>query len=191
MTPGAVLRHQSMYRRLVGMTPPEHRSRHAEEQILLFGDLLQMGERPLRLWMRVFPDLISVFAEDWRAARPHLARISLGILSIGPITLGVIVGSISIDEYDDVSILFPLVAIALLIQGGFTLLWLSRRLDRWGSQVGALFLAGEIAALVFGALVILDPTAGQGRVIAGLIVAGHALVGLVTAFGSRRQEHAA
>ena len=106
MSPESIHRHQAMYRRLVAVTPEAHRSRHGEEQVVLFGDLLRNGENPLRLWLRAFPDLITVIRQTGALLPDRTARIALGIASLGPIGLGMFLGWISIDEYGDVPILF-------------------------------------------------------------------------------------
>ena len=181
MSPASIRRHQAMYRRLVAVTPEAHRSRHGEEQVVLFGDLLSMGENPLRLWLRAFPDLITVIRETDVGLPDGAARIALGIASLGPIGLGIFLGWISIDEYGDVPILFPITAVALVLQGVFTLLWLSHTLDNWEKNARTVFMAGEAAALIVGSVVAFGSSILPGTMIAGLVIAAQAGLGLVVA----------
>ena len=181
MSPESIRRHQAIYRRLVALTPRAHRLRHGEEQVALFGDLLTNGENPLRLWMRTFPDLITVIRRTSARSPDRTARIVLGIASLGPIGLGMILGWISIDEYGDVPIMFPITAIALVMQGVFTLLWLSRALDYWERSARTVFVAGETAALLVGSIVALGSSIVPAPMIAGVVIAAQAGLGLVVA----------
>jgi hypothetical protein len=181
MSPGSIRRHQAIYRRLIAVTPRAHRLRHGDEQVALFGDLLTKGESPLRLWMRAFPDLITVIRQTSARLTHRAARIALGIASLGPIGLGMILGWISIDEYGDVPILFPITAMALVMQGVFTLSWLSHALDHWERNAKIVFVVGETAALVVGSIVALGSSIGPGPMIAGVVIAAQAGLGLVVA----------
>ena len=180
MSPKSVRRHQAVYRRLVKVTPEAHRLRHGEAQVVLFGDLLSNGESALRLWMRAFPDLITTFRQSGARLGDGAARIALGIASFGPIGLGMILAWISIDEYGDVPTLFPLTAMALLMQGAFTLLWLSHSLDQWRSAK-LVFVAGEAAALLVGAIIAIGSGILPGSMLAGVVIAAQAGLGLVVA----------
>lgn len=186
MSPDSVRRHQAVYRRLVAVTPPSHRSRHGEEQVALFGDLLRKGERPSGLWIRALPDLIRVFGHNKEGMLNHSARLALGTMSLAPIFLGLIVAWISIDEYDDVSLLFPMIALALLAQGGFTILWLTGRLARWQTLANDAFVVGEVAALLVGVIAVAGTVATQrasdpeyAPILIGVVIATHALIGLL------------
>ena len=181
MSPASIRRHQAMYRRLVAVTPEAHRSRHGEEQVVLFGDLLNKGENPLRLWMRALPDLITVIRQTSVRLPDRTTRIALGISSLGPIGLGMFLGWISIDEYGDVPILFPITAMALVLQGVFTLLWLSHALDHWEKNVRAVFVAGEAVALIVGSIIAIGSSVLPGTLIAGVVIATQAGLGLVVA----------
>ncbi len=181
MRPESIRRHQAMYRRLVAVTPEAHRSRHGDEQVVLFGDLLSRGENPFRLWMRAFPDLIAVIKQTGVRLPGRTARIALGIASLGPIGLGMFLALISIDEYGDVPILFPITAMALMLQGVFTLLWLSHALDHWEKNARTVFVAGEAAALIVGSIVALGSSVLPGTMIAGVVIAAQAGLGLVVA----------
>jgi hypothetical protein len=181
MSPDSIRRHKALYRRLVAVTPRVHRLRHGEEQVALFGDLLTKGESPLRLWMGVFPDLITVIRHSGARLRDRIARIALGIASLGPIGLGVILGWVSIDEYGDVPILFPITAMALVMQGVLTLLWLGHAFDHWRRNAEMVFVAGEAVALVVGAIVALGSSIVPGPMIAGVVIAAQAGLGLVVA----------
>ncbi|HEX2403106.1 MAG TPA: hypothetical protein VHM29_00275 [Acidimicrobiia bacterium] len=181
MSPESIRRHQAIYRRLVSLTPRAHRLRHGEEQVALFGDLLTNGENPLRLWMQAFPDLVTVIRQTRARLTHRTTRIALGIASLGPIGLGMILGWISIDEYGDVPILFPITAIALVMQGVFTLLWLTHALDHWERNAKIVFVAGEAAALVVGSIVALGSSTVPGPMIAGVVIAAQAGLGLVVA----------
>ena len=181
MSPAAIRRHQAMYRRLVAVTPEVHRSRHGEEQVVLFGDLLSKGEHPLRLWMRAFPDLITVISQTGVRLPDRTTRIALGIASLGPIGLGMFLGWISIDEYGDVPILFPITAVALVLQGLFSLLWLSHALDHWEKSARTIFVAGEAVALIVGSVIAIGSSVLPGTMIAGVVIAAQAGLGLVVA----------
>jgi hypothetical protein len=181
MSPESIRRHQAIYRRLVSVTPREHRLRHGDEQVSLFGDLLRKGENPLRLWIGAFPDLITVIRQTGAPWRDRTARIALGIASLGPIGLGMILGWISIDEYGDVPILFPITAMALVMQGVFTLLWLSHTLDQWERPARRAFVAGEVMALIVGLIITIGSGILPGSMIAGLVIAVQAGLGLVVA----------
>jgi hypothetical protein len=181
MSPRAVRRHQALYRRLLAVTPEVHRSRHGEEQVLLFGDLLNNGESPLRLWIQAVPDLIVVIRQTGAKLGERTARIALGITSFGPIGLGLVLGWISVDEYGDVPVLFPITAMALVTQGVFTLFWLSHSLDHWKRPANVVFVAGETAALVAGSIIAIGSGILPGSIIAGLVIAGQAGLGLLVA----------
>ena len=181
MSPASIRRHQAMYRHLVAVTPEAHRSRHGEEQVVLFGDLLSKGENPLRLWMRALPDVISVIRQTGVPMPDRPARVALGIASIGPIGLGMLLGWISIDEYGDVPILFPITAMAVVLQGVFTLLWLSHALDHWEKNARTVFVAGEAVALIVGSVIAFGSSVLPGTMIAGLVIAAQAGLGLVVA----------
>jgi hypothetical protein len=181
MSPASIRRHQAIYRRLVAVTPETHRSRHGEEQVVMFGDLLSKGANPLRLWMRAVPDLITVIRQTAVRLPDRAARIALGIASFGPIGLGMFLGWISIDEYGDVPFLFPITAMALVLQGVFTLLWLSHALDHWEKNARTVFVAGEAAALIVGSVIAFGSSVLPGTMIAGLVIAAQAGLGLVVA----------
>ncbi len=181
MSPESIRRHQAMYRRLVAVTPRAHRSRHGEAQVVLFGDLLGSGESALRLWLRAIPDLITTVRQTGSRLRDHTPRIALGIASFGPIGLGMILGWISIDEYGDVPLLFPLTAVALLMQGVFTLLWLSHTLDQWERPARMAFISGESVALIVGSIIAIGSSVFPGTMIAGVVIAAQAGLGLVVA----------
>lgn len=181
MSPASIRRHQAMYRRLVAVTPEAHRSRHGEEQVVLFGDLLSKGENPLRLWMRALPDLITVIRQTGVRLPDRTTRIALGIASLGPIGLGMFLGWISIDEYGDVPILFPITAVAFMLQGVFTLLWLSHALDNWEKNARTVFVTGEAVALIVGSIIAIGSSVLPGTMIAGVVIATQAGLGLVVA----------
>jgi len=181
MSPRTVRRHQAVYRRLVAVTPDVHRSRHGEEQVQLFGDLLNKGESALRLWIQVVPDLITVIRQSAAELGDRTARIALSITSLGPIGLGLVLGWISIDEYGDVPVLFPITAMALITQGVFTLVWLSHSLDQWKRPAKTVFVAGEAAALIVGSTIAIGSGILPGSIIAGLVIAVQAGLGLIVA----------
>jgi hypothetical protein len=181
MSPESIRRHQAVYRRLVGVTPHAHRSRHGEEQVVLFGDLLSNDESALRLWIRAFPDLITTVRQTSIRNGDRAIRIALGIASLGPIGLGMTLGWVSIDEYGDVPILFPLTAVALVMQGVFTLLWLSHSLDQWKRPAKLVFVAGEAAALLVGVTIAIGSGILPGSMISGVAIATQAGLGLAVA----------
>jgi hypothetical protein len=194
VSPGAIGLHQALYRRVLALTPPQHRTRFGEDQIRLFGDLLVMGESPARLWLRALPDLVRVLVESKETTVNHAARIALGALSLGPLALGVIVAWIAIDEFGDEPRLLPLVALALLLQGGFTLLWLGGRLSRWHRLATDVFIVGEVAAMVAGSAMVADAVASRipsdpeyAPILIGVVVAAHGLVGLLALFTAQPQ----
>ena len=140
-----------------------------------------VGESALRLWLRAIPDLITVIRQTGARLRDRTARIALGIASFGPIGLGMILGWISIDEYGDVPILFPITAMALVMQGVFTLLWLSHALDHWEKNARTVFVAGEAVALIVGSIITFGSSVLPGTMIAGVVIAAQAGLGLVVA----------
>lgn len=186
MSPDSVRRHQAAYRRLLAVTPPTHRSRHGEQQVVLFGDLLKKGESPIRLWLRALPDLGRVFSENKEVLVNHSARLALGTISVGSIGLAALLGWMAIEESRDIHPLVPVVALALLIQGGFTLLWLAGRLGTQGKFATDVFVVGEVVALLIGAMAasaavmtIADGDPEYGSMLVGVVAATHALIGLV------------
>jgi len=154
VTPESLGKHRLAYRRLIALSPRSHQDRFGEAQVTLFGDLLESGEPPLRLWARALPDLFRVYKENKEETVGHLTRLALGVISIAPLVLAVVVGWVAIDEFGDVPGWLPLVAVALLAQGGFTLLWLSGRLGRWQRLATDGFVVGEGAALLIGVLAV-------------------------------------
>jgi hypothetical protein len=188
MTPRALLRHQAAYRRLVALTPQRHRTRHGDDQVTLFGDLLRAGETPLKLWVGVVPDLLGVLASYREELSRHLTRAVLAVLGVAPIGVGLVIGSIWVEEYGDVPVLFPATAAALVLQGSFGAIWLTRRVDGWRRLADGLFVTGEVAALAVGTMVVViavstrSPTNPETlHLVAGAVAAIHAVLGL-TAF---------
>lgn len=185
MTPEAIRRHQAAYRTIVALTPMRHRRRFGDSQVTLFGDQLAAGERPLRLWLDALPDLVRVLAGYRADVSCVLARTGLAIVGVLPIGVGLLIGSTWIDEYDDVSVVFPATAAALVVQGAFGVLWLTTRADGWRPAADRLFVAGEVAALAFAttvvALAILTRSPANPeslRLLAGGAAAVHAILGL-------------
>jgi hypothetical protein len=194
VSPDAIELHRALYRRVLALTPPHHRARFGEDQIRLFGDLLVMGESPSRLWLRTLPDLVRVLVESKEAMVNHAARVALGTLSLGPLALGFIVAWIAIDEFGDEPRFLPLVALGLLLQGGFTLLWLGGRLSRWQRLATDALIVGEVAAMVTGAVIAADAVASwipsdpeYAPILIGVVVAAHGLVGLLALFTAQPQ----
>ncbi|MGH8873241.1 MAG: hypothetical protein ACRDWS_14865 [Acidimicrobiia bacterium] len=194
MSPASIQRHQALYRRLVAITPPPHRSRFGEEQVALFGDLLESGESPTRLWLRSVPDLFRVFDENREVMVNHAARLALGTLSLAPLILGVIVGWVATDELGDMPYHIYLAAPALLLQGAFTLLWLTGRLSRWQTLATDIFVVGEVAALLFGAATVAGAISSQSPsdpeyapILLGVVVTVHGLIGLLALFTTGRE----
>jgi hypothetical protein len=98
-----------------------------------------------------------------------------------------VIGSIWLDEYDDVSALFPAAAFALLLQGILGLMWVAGRPERWRAMAERVFIVGEWAALALGGIVIAlavltrSPTNPESlRLLVGSVAAGHAVLGLTT-----------
>jgi hypothetical protein len=194
MTPGSIRRHQAVYRGIVAVTPQSHRARHGKSQVTLFGDLLATGETPMRLWIRVLPDLLGVFAAHRQEVAYHVIRASLALAGMAPIAIGVVMGSIWLDEYGDVSVLFPATAAGLVLQGGLGLLWLMRRLERWRPISDQLFVVTEMAALAIGGIVlgtaILTRTPANPetlRMMVGTAAMAHAALGLTALRLTRRR----
>jgi hypothetical protein len=185
MTPEAIRRHQAAYRTIVALTPLRHRTRFGESQVTLFGDQLATGDRPLRLWFGVVPDLLRVLAGYRSDVSCTLARAGLAIVGTLPVSVGLVIGSTWVDEFGDVGAVFPAAATALVLQGTFGVLWLTRRADGWRPVADRLFLAGEVTALVLAAVVIAlavvtrSPANPESlRLLAGGAAAVHALMGL-------------
>jgi hypothetical protein len=169
----------------VALTPRRHRTRFGESQITLFGDQLATGERPLRLWFGVVPDFVRVLAGYGADISCVLARAGLAIVGVFPVGVGLLIGSTWVDEYGDVPALFPAVAAALVLQGGFGVLWLRRGGAGGRSVADRLFLAGEVAALALATVVVAlavmtrSPTNPESlRFLAGGAAAVHAILGL-------------
>lgn len=186
-----------MYRTVVALTPRPHRARHGDSQITLFGDLLATGESPSRLWIGVLPDLLRVLATYRTEVSCRLTRAGLAVAGLAPIGVGLAVGATWLDEYGDVPPMFPAAAAALILQGTFGSLWLTRRVDGWRPMADRVFLSGEIAALALGAIVVAlalttrSPANPEAlRLLVGGVAAAHSLLGL-TAFRLTRRRVAA
>jgi hypothetical protein len=141
--------------------------------------------------------LVRVLVESKETMVNHAARIALGTLSLGPLALGVIVAWIAIDEFGDEPRLLSLVALALLLQGGFTLLWLGGRLSRWHRLATDSFIVGEVAAMVAGTVMVADAVASRipsdpeyAPILIGVVIAAHGLLGLVALFTAQPQTPA-
>jgi hypothetical protein len=187
MTPRSIRRHQATYRRILALTPRHHRAKHGDSQVTLFGDLLASGATPVRLWIGVVPDLVRVLASYREELSCHLTRVALALLGLISTGVGLVIGSIWLDEYDDVSALFPAAAFALLLQGILGLMWVAGRPERWRAMAERVFIVGEWAALALGGIVIAlavltrSPTNPESlRLLVGSVAAGHAVLGLTT-----------
>lgn len=186
-------RHLGWYRRLMVLTPSAHREKFGDDQVTLFGDLLESGERPRRLWFRAFFDLFAVFRHYKEAMVNHSARISLAVISLAPLLVAAMLIWLMIEEFDDVPRWLGLVALALVVQGGYTLLWLGGRLQRWQRWASGLFAAGETTALVAGAFASLGVVAAfdsdpeYAPLMVAVVVAVHGLVGLLVIFTSNEE----
>lgn len=194
MTDRSLRRHLGWYRRLMALTPPAHRERFGDDQVTLFGDLLESGERPTRLWFSAFFDLFAVFGHYKEAMVNHSARISLAVISLAPLLVAVMLIWLMIEEFDDVPRWLGLVALALVVQGGYTLLWLGGRLQRWQRWASGLFAAGETTALVAGAFATFgvviafeDSDPEYAPLMVAVVVAIHGLVGLLALFTSSEE----
>jgi hypothetical protein len=197
MSDRSMQRHLDWYRRLVALTPPVHRNRFGGDQVTLFGDLLESGEKPRRLWLRAFLDLFAVFAQHKEAMVNHSARISLAVVSLAPLSLAVMLFWLMIEEFGDVPGWLGLIALALILQGGFTLLWLSGRLEQWQGWASGLFAVGETTALVAGAVAtfavmsaIDDSDPEYAPLMVAVVVAIHGLIGLLALFTSQDETPA-
>ena len=194
MTERSLRRHLAWYRRLVALTPPRHRSRFGDDQVTLFGDLLESGAGPARLWLRAVFDVFAVFGQYKEAMVNHSARISLAVISLAPLLLAAMLLWLIVDELDDVPGWLGLIALALVLQGGYTLVWLSGRLQRWQRWASGLFAAGETAALLVGALAtfgvvsaIDDSDPEYAPLMVAVVVTVHGLVGLLALFTSKEE----
>lgn len=194
MNEASIRRHLAWYRRLVALTPPEHRSRFGNDQVTLFGDLLESGEPPTRLWFRVVPDLFAVIGQYKEAMLNHSARISLAVISVAPLLLAAMLVWLMIQDFDSVPRWLGLIALALVLQGGYTLLWLSGRLQRWQPWASGLFAAAETTALLAGALgtfgvvsTLGDSDPEYAPLMVAVVVAIHGLVGLLALFTSNEE----
>jgi len=194
VTEHSIRRHLHWYRRLVALTPPMHRNRFGDAQVTLFGDLLQSGEPPSRLWARSILDLFAVFGQNKEAMVNHSARISLAVVSMAPLLLAAMLLWLMIEEFGDVPRWLGLIALGLIIQGGYTLVWLSGRLQRWQRWASGLFAAGETTALVagvfatFGVVSAFDDSDPEyAPLMIAVVVAVHGLVGLLALFTSHEE----
>ncbi len=194
MTDHSIHRHVYWYRRLVALTPATHRNRFGDAQVTLFGDLLQSGEPASRLWARSILDLFAVFGQNKEAMVNHSARISLAVVSMAPLLLAAMLLWLMIEEFGDVPRWLGLIALGLIIQGGYTLIWLSGRLQRWQRWASGLFAAGETTALVagvfatFGVVSAFDDSDPEyAPLMIAVVVAVHGLVGLLALFTSNEE----
>jgi hypothetical protein len=194
MSDRSIQRHLHWYRRLVALTPPIHRSRFGDDQVTLFGDLLESGEVPRRLWFRAVIDLFAVFGQYKEAMVNHSARISLAVISLVPLLLAGMLFWQMIKDFGDVPGWLGLIALALIVQGGYTLLWLSGRLQRWHQWASGLFAAGETTALVAGAVATFgvlsafdDSDPEYAPLMIAVVVAIHGMVGLLALFTSNEE----
>jgi hypothetical protein len=195
MTPKTIRRHQAAYRAVVALTPLRHRARFGESQVTLFGDQLATGERPLRLWFGVVPDLARVLVGYRSDLSCTMARAGLAIVGALPVSVGLLIGSTWVDEFGDVGAMFPAAATSLVLQGTFGVLWLTRSADGWRPTADRLFLAGEVTALVLATVVIAlaavtkSPANPESlRLLAGGAAAVHAILGLNAYRLTRRRE---
>jgi hypothetical protein len=90
--------------------------------------------------------------------------------------------------------MFPAAAAALILQGTFGSLWLTRRVDGWRPMADRVFLSGEIAALALGAIVVAlalttrSPANPEAlRLLVGGVAAAHSLLGLTAIRLTRRR----
>jgi hypothetical protein len=194
MTERAMRRHLAWYTRFMALTPPGHRERFGDAQVTLFGDLLESGEPPTRLWFRAVFDMFSVFGEYKEAMVNHSARISLAVISLGPLLVAAMLFWLMIVESGDVPGWLGLIALALIVQGGYTLLWLGGRLRRWQRWASGLFAAGETTALAAGVFATFgvmsafensDPE--YAPLMVAVVVAIHGLIGLLALFTSTEE----
>jgi hypothetical protein len=156
--------------------------------------MLQSGTPPSKLWYRAFVDLFAVFGQYKEAMVNHSARISLGVVSLAPLGLAAMLFWLLVDEYGDVPLWLGLIALALIIQGGYTLLWLSGRFQKWRAWASGLFAVGETAALVagavatFGILSAFDTTDPEyAPLMIAVVVTVHGLIGLLAVFTATEQ----
>jgi hypothetical protein len=176
--PVRVDRHMSLYRILVWMTPPSHRSRFGPDQVTVFGDILRAGESVPLTWFRAVTDLVRVFGGHKAEVARLGARSALAVASLGPLVVGAMLSGVSIDEFDDVSWFVPLVALALLIQAASGVLWLTGRLDSPHRGTASAFPIVEAGALIAGAMLYTGTALGAHARLPG---ASLAMVGAVTA----------
>jgi hypothetical protein len=162
--------------------------------VTLFGDLLESGEPPTRLWFRAVFDMFSVFGEYKEAMVNHSARISLAVISLGPLLVAAMLFWLMIVESGEVPGWLGLIALALIVQGGYTLLWLGGRLRRWQRWASGLFAAGETTALTAGVFatfglmsVFEDSDPEYAPLMVAVVVAIHGLIGLMAVFTSTEE----
>ena len=180
--------HVSLYRCFMRLMPRVHRVRHGDRQVQLFADLIETGHRPWRLWIAAIPDLASVVtsSSSRRAVLSDVSRVALVPLSVlnacaGLLLAGVAIASTSVPLW----VAGPAMAVAL--QGGFTVVWLLGRVPLAESLSTTLFRTGEAVAFVVGgagvvAVIIRQSQSGHPEygppTMLGLI-AFHALIGLL------------
>ena len=125
-----------------------------------------------------------------------MVRIGLILASIANIAAGLGLGGLWFKFRNDpgMPIVVLFVALSLLIQGGFTLGHLRGVWKQWGLPSFSLFVAGEGAAALVGALAILqgviynlNPTNGDyefGPLMAATLMTTQATIGLIFAASS-------
>jgi len=120
-------------------------------------------------------------------------RLVLFVSSLANAAAGVALGSLwfKFRHDDGMPIIVLLVALSLLVQGGYTVGHLTGLWKRWGIPSFTLFVAGESAAALVGGVAILQgvlynlrPTNGDyefGPLLAATLMSTQATIGLVYA----------
>ena len=122
-----------------------------------------------------------------------MLRLVLFVSSLANAAAGVALGSLwfKFRHDDGMPIIVLLVALSLLVQGGYTVGHLTGLWKRWGIPSFTLFVAGESAAALVGGVAILQgvlynlrPTNGDyefGPLLAATLMSTQATIGLVYA----------
>ena len=120
-----------------------------------------------------------------------MLRAALLVMSLANSAAGIVIGSLYFQYRGDpgMPVIVLLVALSLLVQGGFTIGYLAGLWRRWQSPAAQLFVIGEFAAVLIGSVTALQgilynlrPTNGDyefGPMTAAILMTVQAVLGLL------------